>query len=51
LDFNVVARAFLAIPPKKPPAFQSDLGSAAVNEQFDTRDKNWSHPTPETTPP
>jgi hypothetical protein len=27
-----------------------NLGSAAVNEQFDTCD-DWSHPTPETTPP
>jgi len=40
LDVNVSARAFRVMPPKKGlPSFRLDLGSAAVNEQFDTRDE------------
>jgi hypothetical protein len=39
LDVTVVARAFGAIPPKKSPPFRLDLGSAAINEQFDTGDE------------
>jgi hypothetical protein len=31
--------AFRAIPLKESPPFRSDLSSAAVNEQFDTRDE------------
>ncbi len=38
LDVNVVARA-VRVSPKKSPPFRLDLGSAAVNEQFDTRDE------------